>query len=481
MNGADAADTTIPPSSPPPPRKATKRPAPDEPQQALGRKLRASTVAKSAAALEALVSLKPPPPRRRAPKLDSTKETVESAADAAAKPSSLLRQPKLPVVTHRSRTKTGWERLRGKSEEEKEAIRFVRAVNSEFRRMYERYVASVEGELNLSEETEHLVQGFFDSIEGLFDAMSGLEGVRPTDHRVNNLVRGALHVKEMARALAENELTGRDFMLGLAACSAAARRGAAPVDALAEFKAAIDVVVKKHANRDAYLLKTAEQGRRGRDPEGKDVRFDAEATVADRVYHRERKRATAAGKREPRYEAPTMETHALAVKTIADERKRRLRNRSLRIARACKAAGVATPKDCTPDGIGIDGVPLFRTNWRLVPPGRDNRPLIAEEAAARAVEHRAEKGVKTMAEKAADRRAGGLPDNVYPSKALCRAGQFRIQVRVPVRGHGGKKKAMSVAEPGTDGYYASTKAAADVLEEWIKKERPREWLVPARK
>ena len=101
----------------------------------------------------------------------------------------------------------------------------MRAVNSEFRRMYERYVASVEGELNLSEETEHLVQGFFDSIEGLFDAMSGLEGVRPTDHRVNNLVRGALHVKEMARALAENELTGRDFMLGLAACSAAARRG----------------------------------------------------------------------------------------------------------------------------------------------------------------------------------------------------------------------------------------------------------------
>ena len=44
-------------------------------------------------------------------------------------------------------------------------------------------------------------------------------------------------------------------------CSAAARRGYSPGDALAEFKAAIDVVVKKHANRDAYLLQTAEGGR----------------------------------------------------------------------------------------------------------------------------------------------------------------------------------------------------------------------------
>ena len=40
--------------------------------------------------------------------------------------------------------------------------------------------------------------------------------------------------------------------------------------------------------------------------------------------------------------------------------------------------------------------------------------------------HRAEKEVKTRAEKAADRRAGGLPDNVRPSKAASRAGQFFI-------------------------------------------------------
>jgi len=121
-------------------------------------------------------------------------------------------------------------------------------------------------------------------------------------------------------------------------------------------------------------------------------------------------------------------------------------------------------------------MPLFSTDSRLVPKGRDNRPLIAEEAAARAVEHRAEKGKKTLAEKAADRRAGGLPDNVRPSRAKSRAGQYYVRVSVLVRKGRKAKKMMSVVKPGTDGYYASKKAAADVRDEWIKKGRPESWM-----
>ena len=102
LTDADAADTTTTTDAPPSLPKAAKKTA-AEPQQPSGRTLRSSTRAQIAAALaEALVSPPPPPPPRRALKLDSTGETVESAADAAAKPSSLLRQPKLPVVTHRS-------------------------------------------------------------------------------------------------------------------------------------------------------------------------------------------------------------------------------------------------------------------------------------------------------------------------------------------------------------------------------------------
>ena len=38
------------------------------------------------------------------------------------------------------------------------------------------------------------------------------------------------------------------------------------------------------------------------------------------------------------------------------------------------------------------------------------------------------------------------------------------------------KKKFSVVKPGTSGFYPSTKAAADVLEEWIKKGRPESWM-----
>ena len=44
-------------------------------------------------------------------------------------------------------------------------------------------------------------------------------------------------------------------------------------------------------------------------------------------------------------------------------------------------------------------MPLFVTQAYDVPEGSDNSPLIAEEAAARAEEHRAKKGKKTLAEK----------------------------------------------------------------------------------
>ena len=115
--------------------------------------------------------------------------------------------------------------------------------------------------------------------------------------------------------------------------------------------------------------------------------------------------------------------------------------------------------------------------------GADNRPLIAEKAAARAVQHRAEKGKKTLAEMRADRRAGGLPDNVRPSRAKSRAGQYYVRVSAPVdpRRPGGKTKKMSVVKPGTDGYCASTTVAEEVLDEWIKKERPRKWLAKEKK
>jgi len=236
--------------------------------------------------------------------------------------------------------------------------------------------------------------------------------------------------------------------------------------------------------REKYFSKTALTGRRGR-KNGKDIRVDAKTTVAEREYQLELKRATRAGERDRQYEGPTLETHALAVKTITDEQKRRGRNRRLRVARAQKAAGVATPKDCIPAHyLGDGGEPLFITDRDLVPPGSDNKPLIAEKAAARAVRHRAEKEVKTRAEKAADRRAGGLPDNVRPSKAGCRAGQYYIVYYVDKsysKAIKAKfKKNFSVVKPGTNGYYASTKDAADVRDEWIKKKRPESWMAKER-
>ena len=243
------------------------------------------------------------------------------------------------------------------------------------------------------------------------------------------------------------------------------------------------MITKKRENREAYLKKTAEQGRRGRLKGGKDVTFDGTTTVADRVYHRERRRALANGERKPRYAGPTEATHARAVKTTADESKLYYRNRSRRLATALKAKPVATPKDCTiAKTLGHGGVPLFITQGHLVPEGRDNRPLIAEEAAARAVEHRAEKGKKTLAEMRADRRPAGMPDNVRASKAKSHAGQFIVKMTVNKDWPYSRdirrkfKSGFSVVKPGTDGYYASKKAAADVRDEWIKKGRPESWM-----
>ena len=127
---------------------------------------------------------------------------------------------------------------------------------------------------------------------------------------------------------------------------------------------------------------------------------------------------------------------------------------------------------------------FLRDPPRSVPEGADNRPRIAEEAAARALQHRAEKkGGPTRAEKQADRRAR-LPDNVRPSSAKSRAGQFFVSFSIPLLTRAGNHKGvkqMSVAKPGTDGYYASKKAAAEVRDEWIKKKRPESWLVPLKR
>ena len=128
-------------------------------------------------------------------------------------------------------------------------------------------------------------------------------------------------------------------------------------------------------------------------------------------------------------------------------------------------------------------MPLFVTQAYDVPEGSDNSPLIAEEAAARAEEHRAKKGKKTLAEKQADRRAGGFPDNVRPSSAKSRAGQFFVSFSIPLLTRAGYPKGtkqMSVAKPGTDGYYASTTVAERVRDEWIKKKRPESWMAKER-
>ena len=211
--------------------------------------------------------------------------------------------------------------------------------------------------------------------------------------------------------------------------------------------------------------------------------MDAKTTVAEREYQLELTRATRAGHRERRYQGATMATHARAVKAVADDIKETGRKRIARVKRARKAAGVATPKDCMPAlTLGPDGAPLFKTYQHLVPERADNRPLIAEKAAARAVLHRAEKGKKTLAEMRADRRPAGMPDNVRASKAKSHAGQFIVKMTVNKDWPYSRdirrkfKSGFSVVKPGTDGYYASKKAAADVRDEWIKKGRPESWM-----
>ena len=133
-------------------------------------------------------------------------------------------------------------------------------------------------------------------------------------------------------------------------------------------------------------------------------------------------------------------------------------------------------------------MPLFSTESRFVPKGRDNRPRIAEEAAARAKEHHAdyhaEIGKKTQAEITEDRRAR-LPDNVRASESASHAGQFTIRFCVnqsfsrAIR-RKFKNSCVSVVKPGTDGYYASTTVAEEVRDEWIEEGRPDSWLAKAK-
>ena len=476
---ANSKDTTTTKAPPPTRRKAASKTAP-KPQQPSGRKLRASTLAtRSAYAAQALDSPPPPPPRRRAPKLDSTKETVESAADAA-KPKSLLRQPKLPVVKRPRRAKTGWVREKGKSKEEKDAHRFMLASYNEFNGLYRKHVETVEGELTLDEEEALLIDGTLDGFEALYHALSGVEGVRQTDGRVDNLVACSLHLQAMVRAVASSEMLSSYFVEAVSTVSLASRRGFSPKEALAEFDKHLQVITKKRENREAYLKKTAEQGRNGRNKHG-NIIVDAKTTVAQRKYGAELWRATATGKRERRYVGPTMTTHALAVKAAADDKKRRNKNRTQRIRGAQKAQGIATPKDCMiAQTLGDGGVPLFITQGHLVPEGSENRPLIAEKAAARAVRHRAEKRMPTCDEKRAERRAAGLPDKVRASDAKSRAGQYYIlfcmNKSYPKAIRKKFKDNFSVVKPGTDGYYASTKAAAEVRDEWIELKRPENWI-----
>ena len=360
----------------------------------------------------------------------------------------------------------------------------MRALDNEFRRLYRKHVEIVEGELTLDEEEGLLIEGTLDGFEALYHALSGVEGVRQTDGRVDNLVACSLHLQAMVRAVASSEMLSSYFVEAVSTVSLASRRGFSPKEALAEFDEHLEVVTKKRENREAYLIKTAGEGRKGRHPKGRDIFVDGETTRTTRAATNAREAATRAGKRERRYAGPTMETHALAAKAAADDQKGYHRNRRRRIKAAQKAAGVATPKDCRPSHtLSDDGVPLFRTDSRLVPEGADNRPRIAEEAAARAVQHRAEKGKKTRAEIEADRRAR-LPDKVRASESASHAGQFTIQFCMnksyPNAIRKKFEKNFSVVKPGTDGYYASKKAAAEVRDEWIKLKQPVNWMAKER-
>ena len=237
-------------------------------------------------------------------------------------------------------------------------------------------------------------------------------------------------------------------------------------------------------NQANYLAVTALKGRRGRAPTGKDIRVDAKTTVEARVADKERYRATRDGKRKQRRVGQTETTHKLMFKkeqnyNMATDTKRRGR-----MAHAMKAHSVATPRYCHKAGVRGEGMPLFVTQAYDVPEGSDNSPLIAEEAAARAEEHRAKKGKKTLAEKQADRRAGGFPDNVRPSSAKSRAGQYTVRFYVnrsyslAIRRK--FKEGFSVVKPGTDGYYASTTVAEEVRDEWIEEGRPENWIAKAK-
>ena len=53
----------------------------------------------------------------------------------------------------------------GKGKEEKAAYRFLLASYNEFNRLYRLYVANVEGELTLDEQTKLLVEGLFSTKE----------------------------------------------------------------------------------------------------------------------------------------------------------------------------------------------------------------------------------------------------------------------------------------------------------------------------
>jgi hypothetical protein len=238
---------------------------------------------------------------------------------------------------------------------------------------------------------------------------------------------------------------------------------------------------KVKQNQERYLIVSALQGRRGRSRHGRDIIVDGETTVAIRENANKLARATRAGKRVPRYPSSATEpTHALALRAEHIKKQRAFRRCSQRVSRALKANPVATPKDCTlAQTIRDDGVPLFITQPDLVPKGRDNKPLIAAEAAARAVRHRAEKGRKTLAEIEEDRRTR-LPDKVRASEAKSRAGQYFVTFCISKSYSAAIRRkfkgAFSVVKPGTDGYYASTKAAVEVRDEWIELQRPESWM-----
>ena len=240
-------------------------------------------------------------------------------------------------------------------------------------------------------------------------------------------------------------------------------------------------------NQEEYIIVTALQGRRGRSRKGADIRVNAKTTATLRDRGIELRRATRKGERKPRYGSSATEpTHALALTAYHIRKEKRNRKVTRRARDLLKATGVATPPYCK---VALRrGSPLqFIVDSDLygrMPKGTDNSPTTAEKAAERAMDFLKVLNKKTRAEKAADRRAR-LPDKVFASKAKSRAGQYYVQFGMnKAYSRTIRKKfktQFSVVKPGTDGYYASTKAAAKVRDDWIDLKLPESWLMPGKK